>query len=147
MTGFNHGLNGALIALVVKQPALAIPLSFASHYATDAVPHFSFASDELLGRKFNRFIKADFTFSIFLMVVLGALFPAHAFLIWACMIAAAIPDIVWWFYRKSAKSWPEGLGKFSSYHSRLNGKVHVSHFYFDTVWFVLVFGLILLVGG
>jgi hypothetical protein len=40
MTGFNHGMAGAVIALTVKQPVLAVPLAFLSHFATDMIPHF-----------------------------------------------------------------------------------------------------------
>ena len=103
MTGFNHGLTGAVIALTVKQPALALPLAFISHFATDALPHWDYGTgrkDGKIGsRKFHILLFTDFGLSILLMVVLALLFPAHKWLIWGCMILAASPDLAWFYYR------------------------------------------------
>jgi hypothetical protein len=99
MTGFNHGMTGAVLALTIKQPALAIPLSFISHFTQDAIPHFGLPDDQLFKRKFNIILISDFVFSIFLMVVLALMFPSQKWLIWACMIAAAGPDLMWAYYR------------------------------------------------
>jgi hypothetical protein len=143
MTGFNHGMTGAVIALSVKQPALAIPLSFASHYATDFVPHFGFKLKDVLGRKFNLFTIADFVFSLGLMAGLGLMFPEQRTLIWACMIAAAIPDIVWWFYRSSVRNWPKGLDRFTAWH--FNSNHHVHHFYYDAAWFAAMWAIVLII--
>lgn len=41
MTATNHALTGAVIALVLKKPELAIPLAFASHFVLDAIPHYN----------------------------------------------------------------------------------------------------------
>ncbi len=105
MTGTNHGLTGAVIALIVKEPLLAVPLSFASHFVCDAIPHFGVIDhpggpdDELFGRKFNIILVTDFLVAVSLMVVIGMLFPAQRWLIWWCMVAAAIPDSVSAYYR------------------------------------------------
>ena len=40
MIATNHALTGAAIAVVIKQPILAIPLAFVSHFICDAIPHF-----------------------------------------------------------------------------------------------------------
>lgn len=141
MTGFNHGLTGAVIALTVKQPALAIPLSFASHFAADFVPHFGFRLKDVLGRKFIIFHIGDFLLSILVMAVLALMFPSQKLLIWACMIAAASPDLVWWYYRKSVKDWPKGMDRFTAWCFRHNR--HVSHLYYDAAWFGLMWAIIL----
>lgn len=137
-------MTGAVFALTLKQPALAIPLSFLSHYATDAIPHFGFRIENVLGRKFNIFHTADFVFSLFLMAVLGAMFPSHALLIWACMITAAIPDLAWWFNRKTVKTWPKGLDRFTQAHWNISKHVY-SHFYFDSAWFLIMWTIILII--
>lgn len=41
MTATNHALTGAVIALAIKRPELAIPLAFLSHFALDAIPHYN----------------------------------------------------------------------------------------------------------
>ncbi|MDB5160911.1 MAG: hypothetical protein JWO96_291 [Candidatus Saccharibacteria bacterium] len=102
MTGLNHGLTGAAIALTVKNPVLAVPLSFASHYIQDAVPHFDYFAgkhDEyVLHRRFNVVLAIDAILSLTLMIVLAYLFPSQKWIIWGCMAAAASPDIVWAYY-------------------------------------------------
>jgi hypothetical protein len=69
MTGFNHGMTGAAIALAVKQPALAVPLAFLSHFVTDMIPHFGLNEQELFSKRFNLILFADFIFAISLMAV------------------------------------------------------------------------------
>ena len=106
MTGFNHGMTGAVIALTVKNPAVAVPLSFASHYLQDLIPHWNYGvsreaakKDNFFTTRFNLSLLADFCLSVTLMIVLALLFPAHKWLIWVCMVVAASPDLVWAYYR------------------------------------------------
>jgi len=99
MTGTNHGMTGAVIALLVREPLIAVPLSFISHLVCDAIPHFGFPpTEKVLGKKFNRLLAIDFVVAILLMIVIGALYPSARLRIWACMAAAASPDIVWAYY-------------------------------------------------
>lgn len=95
-------MTGAVLALVIKNPAIAVPLSFISHFAQDLVPHFDFfagpKNEHLFKRKFNVSLTTDFLLSISLMVTLAILFPAHKWLIWACMVAAACPDLAQAYY-------------------------------------------------
>ena len=106
MIGLNHGTTGAVLALTIKNPAVAIPLSFISHYLQDFIPHWNYGVSREADKKgtffttkFNLSLLADFLMSLILMVVLAWLFPAHKWLIWACMVAAASPDLVWAYYR------------------------------------------------
>lgn len=143
MTGFNHGMTGAVIALAVKQPILALPISLASHYITDMIPHFGFKQHIVLGKKFNIFHSVDFVLSVVFMIVLGMMFPSSRLLIWACMVAAAIPDILWWFHRRTVKDWPAGLDRFSAWHYKINDKSHQQHLYYDLVWLGAAWAIVL----
>lgn len=102
MTGFNHGITGAVIALTVKQPLIAVPLSFVSHFFQDMLPHhdyFAGPQDErLFSHKFKVMLAVDFLSSILLMFVLALLFPAHKWLIWSCMVMAACSDLAQSYY-------------------------------------------------
>jgi hypothetical protein len=40
MTATGHALIGTVIAAKFGNPALAIPIAFASHFAADALPHW-----------------------------------------------------------------------------------------------------------
>jgi hypothetical protein len=77
------------------------------------------------------------------MIVLAFLFPERKFLIWACMVAAAIPDIVWWFYRKTVKEWPGGLDRFTTLHFKINDLSHTGHAYYDILWFLVAWIVII----
>lgn len=144
MTGFNHGMTGAVIALSVKRPELALPLSFISHYAADLIPHYGFVQKDVLDKKFNRFLLADFLIALASMAIVAVLFPHKLLLVWSCMIIAALPDIVWWFYRKTVKSWPRGLDKFSAWHFKINNDfAHVSHLNYDAAWFGLMWAIVI----
>lgn len=99
-------MTGAIIALTVKNPLVAVPLSFASHYLQDLIPHWNYGvsreaakKDNFFTTRFNLSLLADFCLSITLMIVLAFLFPAHKWLIWSCMVVAASPDLVWAYYR------------------------------------------------
>ncbi len=99
-------MTGAVIALSIKNPAIAVPLSFISHYFQDVIPHWNYGVSRqtndkgaFFTKKFNLSLLGDFCLSLILMIVLAFLFPTQKWLIWACMIAAASPDLVWAYYR------------------------------------------------
>jgi hypothetical protein len=146
MTGFNHGMTGAVIALTVKQPALAVPLAFLSHFATDMIPHFGLDEKQLFKRRFNVILVADFLFAISLMVILAVLFPEHIWLIWACMIAAASPDLMWAYHRlyiEHHKKRPKKLGRIASFHSKIQWSQTIPGFLIEAIWFVLMGTIVL----
>jgi hypothetical protein len=125
MTGFNHGMTGAVLALVIKQPALAVPLAFLSHFVTDMIPHFGLGRENILNRKFTIILVADFIFSIFLMVVLAVLFPAHH------------------LYRVKIKHRKLKLGKIALFHSKIQWSQTLPGIAMEACWFILM-GLIIL---
>jgi hypothetical protein len=43
MTATNHAITGAIIAVVIDKPVIALPLALLSHFAQDALPHFGYA--------------------------------------------------------------------------------------------------------
>jgi hypothetical protein len=146
MTGFNHGITGAVIALTIKQPALALPLAFLSHFATDMIPHFGLGKESILNRKFNVVLMADFIFSVSLMAVLAILFPSHIWLIWACMIAAASPDLMWAYhhlYRVKIKKSKLKLGRIAKLHSQIQWSQTLAGIGVEAAWFLLM-GFIIL---
>ena len=146
MTGFNHGVTGAVIALSVKHPALAVPLAFLSHFACDLIPHFAFPKKDHFTRKFNIVIASDFLFAVLLMVILAVLFPAHKWLIWACMVAAASPDLMWAYHRlyvEHLKKRPAKLGLVGRFHSKIQWSQTLTGALGEGVWFLIMGAIIL----
>lgn len=46
MTATNHAITGAIIAMAIDKPAIALPLAFLSHFAQDTIPHFGYPGRE-----------------------------------------------------------------------------------------------------
>jgi hypothetical protein len=99
MTGLNHTLAGAAIALILPPP-LALPLAFLSHFVLDMVPHF--------GRhpKFVKFsphlkalIIADGAVSVGTMSLIILLSPDKWLSIGLCCFLAVLPDLLWIFQK------------------------------------------------
>ncbi len=134
-------MTGAVIALLVREPLLAVPLSLASHFFCDAIPHFGIKDDELFGRKFNIILVTDFIVAISLMIVLGFMFPAQKWLIWSCMIAAASPDLMWAYYylylQKLKKRKPR-LGLIAKFHSVIQWSQTAPGAALEAGWFVIM---------
>ncbi|MCB9822041.1 hypothetical protein H6801_01585 [Candidatus Nomurabacteria bacterium] len=109
MIATNHALTGAVIAVVIKQPVLAIPLAFTSHFICDAIPHFG------VDLKFN-------SRAMYVWLILDGLFALSAagFLLWygvespvllaMCGFVAMSPDFGWLYYGLNNK-----LGKVVEY--------------------------------
>ena len=75
----NHMVTGAVIALVVKQPALALPLAFLSHFVLDALPHYGERGEEQM---FSRLTRA---------VIVTDLVVAGSFWLWLLVSGQYLP--------------------------------------------------------
>ena len=146
-------MTGAVLALTVKNPYVAVPLSFVSHYLQDLIPHWDYGVSRqaakkatFFTRKFNLTLLADFCLSLTLMVVLALLFPTHKWLIWACMIAAASPDLVWAYYRlyrEHIKKQKPKYDPLSGLHRKMQRSQTTLGGLVEIAWF-LVMGVIIL---
>ncbi len=145
-------MTGAVIALVVKEPTLAIPLSFVSHFVCDAIPHFGVKDDpangdsEVFSKKFNIILITDFLLAVSIMALLGFyLFPEHKWVIWFSMIAAAIPDITNVYHRiylERYKNVPYEPDK--HFTSRIQWSSTYKGAYVEAAWFALMAYIIFL---
>jgi len=105
MTTSNHLFTGALIALTVRQPTLAVPLAFLSHFVLDALPHYGYD-----GEGYGYAFKHKLTYAMEAVNLIGV--PLLLYLIWGqpvwvwlAAVAALSPDFMWvyryfWFERK-----------------------------------------------
>jgi len=100
MTATNHALTGAVVASIIKQPVLAIPLAFVSHFVCDSIPHFDSEKDKKLAKWA---IPLDLSIAFVLVLYLTFLVDIGipGWLVFLSMAAATSPDIVWgWRYFK-----------------------------------------------
>lgn len=96
MTASNHVLAGALIALVIKEPAIALPAALTSHFLLDAMPHFGFKNWQERS-KYKKLMKTILFIDAFLLVVAIIMllkFSAN-WLVFACAFLALSPDLMW----------------------------------------------------
>lgn len=147
MTGTNHGITGAVVALYVKEPLVAVPLAYLSHFACDAIPHFGVKDNpgqpdnELFGKKFNIILLTDFLVAVSLMALFGNWFPEQKWVIWGCMVAAASPDLAWAYYHlyvEHVKRRKPKLDPVSKFHAWIQWSSSYPGAYVEAVWFVLM---------
>lgn len=110
MIALNHTLTGTAIAIAVKQPLLAAPLAFISHFVLDAIPHFGDMPFYSYGHPlFPYAMAADGVLSIASVGTIMALHPDLALVIGFGAFFAILPDVFWlghyalkwkhWFFR------------------------------------------------
>ena len=95
MTISNHMLAGTLIAVVIKQPLLALPLAFASHFVLDSLPHFGYEQ-----RGFGELFRHKITYVVQALSIVGlVLLAATGVYGWNLALLAGIiavsPDLEW----------------------------------------------------
>lgn len=96
MTGSNHVVTGALIAVAIPQAAVAVPLALASHFVLDALPHYGDNNrHSWLNRHFHYVLLADAVIGVSIIAALLVLQPLHWPLIVLCGLIAVAPDVIW----------------------------------------------------
>jgi len=142
MTSTNHVTTGAVIALAVKQPQLAIPLAFASHFVMDAIPHFGIYEDDVLRRNksrvFRTAVSIDVPVAIGLVFLLPHLAASHVawWIVFTSMVAAVAPDFQWIhrFIREvRTKQWSPG-GRFTQFHQGIQWFEHPVGIIPELIW-------------
>lgn len=109
MTELPHTVVGAAIAVKVGNPALAIPLAFASHFALEFVPHWNphlYTETKKYGKVTKRstyFVAADVALSLAAgFFIASTVLPdaAHFWTVIFAAFAAVLPDVIEgpWFF-------------------------------------------------
>ena len=95
-----HVVVGAAIAVKVGNPALAIPLAFASHFVLDKIPHWNphlfTETQKLVGLALiiGLWVTAKFSGD-----------PLRMLTVLACCLASVLPDLVKWPYYYLKNRW------------------------------------------
>lgn len=146
MTSSNHVMTGAVIALVIKQPVLAIPLAFASHFLLDMVPHFGIYEDDVIRRNKHWLFRTVLSIDIPLMIALFIVVPHLAaavlapWIVFASMTAAILPDSVWvyrFIQEVKTKTW-KPAGWYSHFHQAIQWYEHPPGLVVELVWFCVM---------
>ncbi len=139
MTATNHALTGAAIALAVKQPALAIPLAFISHFALDAIPHFGVPPGQFVFKKYFKIVAIDLSIAAILALTLLIISKNHFWLVLSCIAVSAGPDGVWWFYRKKLEdNDKQGIDPLNRFHWWIQWMERPWGIWVEIAWFLLI---------
>lgn len=151
MTATNHAATGALIAMVVKQPWLAVPLACLSHFVLDAIPHFGIHEDDVVRRNghwlFRTVVIADIILAVSLFIAMpiaGSHIVPWGW-IFAAMTAAFLPDMVW-IYRyfgeiRTKLARPHGW--YAWFHQKIQWSEKPWGLIVEIVWFGVIFSSIM----
>jgi len=150
MTGLNHAATGVLVAVIVKQPALALPLAFLSHFAVDAVPHFDHKDLLLRPRLFRTVVGLDAVLTVLLLVILAGILNIPSWLVIASGLLATLPDLMWLSAILRGKiDNPAGenlLAKINGFHKNIQSWEGSRGAYVEIVWFSVILAFILKIG-
>ncbi len=97
MTATNHALTGAAVAVIIRQPLLALPLAFLSHFACDALPHFGFKM-KFGSRRMYLYLMVEAVVLLVVAITLVLSGVPNLLLLGACAVVAMSPDVAWFFY-------------------------------------------------
>lgn len=122
MTATSHAAAGATIALIVKEPLIALPLALISHFVMDALPHFGYPGHGGFGEALKHrltyiFISIDIVAFIFFVTLITEL----PWVVIFAALVAIVPDIIWatyYFGYERRGLTPPGKN-FLNFHSRL----------------------------
>lgn len=120
MIAANHYLVGVASAAAFKNPLLALPIAFMSHFALDALPHFGVKFSEKRG-------KILMSASIFdvAIIIIAVLLTLHNYPAWYVLsgFVAVSPDFAWIyrfvFKEKFGKLPHPPKNKFNDWHARI----------------------------
>lgn len=140
MTISNHFATGALIAFAIKQPYLALPLAFLSHFALDVLPHHGVPHVNSLTKLLRKpsFIATE-TLDLIGIVLLIVLLRDQPYLLLGGL-AAASPDAVW-FYRlfRHRGNTEAGMNRLTHFHNRIQWGEREWGIVIEIVFFIAIF--------
>lgn len=146
MTATNHVLTGAVIALSVQNPVMALPLAIMSHFALDGLPHFDLKINDHRAGRFQMLLYSDMFIASVVLLSIAATRPAVWPLMIICGVLAASPDLMWFpNYSRGLKGQkPKDHGWAARFHSKVQWLTGPFGAVIELLWFLLALGLITL---
>jgi hypothetical protein len=143
MTGLNHAVTGALVAAAIKEPAIALPAAFLSHFAADAIPHWNYRLKE--GYRQLAMIM-DLTLLLSVLLILSVTVDASPKLIIAGGFLGALPDAMWLPYIMAGKKAPNDKKNLIHIMRKFHGFIQWSEtskgIYIEAAWLIITLFLI-----
>jgi hypothetical protein len=146
MTGLNHAVTGALVAVAIDKPILALPAAFLSHFAADFILHWDYKLKPVYR---ELVIIMDLTLSLSLLLVLSIIFDDSKRLIIAGGLLGILPDAMWLPHiirgEQSPMNGKSILHKVRLFHHKIQHELAIGAVV-EAVWFIAAVVLIFQVG-
>lgn len=122
MRAVSHTVTGAVIAVALPSPWLALPLAAVSHFILDAMPHYGSDKITTESRAFTYILAADTAMAAAFLLFLAVLQPSNWMLAAICGVIAASPDLMWlpkYISALRGREAPKEVNALESFHSRI----------------------------
>lgn len=144
MTATNHAATGGLIAVLVANPVLAMPLAFMSHFLLDALPHFgNHPKADINSRAFKIILISDIALMLIGVTVMTFLF-SHIW--WLVALAAGLaisPDLMWFpYFLAVQRGEKRNTGVIARFHKKIQWAEIPSGWFIEVIYFVAISGFL-----
>lgn len=146
MTATNHTVSGMLIGALLPLP-LAIPLALASHFALDALPHYSDQKVNSDPKKFLNYLLIDTSLAASLLFSTIILMPGSWFILVACGILAASPDLMWlphWLKTQQPNQ-TEYKSAIERFHHKIQWSETKKGLVIEAIWFAAIISILAMI--
>lgn len=150
MTGLNHALTGAVVAIAINRPLLSLPAAFASHFITDALPHWDY---KIRGHHRLRqvIIGLDMGMSLVLLGLLSYVLELDPRLLFLGGLLAILPDMMWFpyilFSRPSPVDRQNLLHRLRRFHFKIQWSESAPGLILEVAWFMTFLFIIVYLGN
>jgi len=122
-----HLLVGAAIAKSIPNPAISIPVAFASHFVLDSVPHWDGSPKAPFGKTFYLLVALDYLLGISLVWWFSRDNPNQAVLLLGAFAATA-PDFLLGSYKNFKLPWNkwDWYVRFNEFHRSIQNNLKVA---------------------
>lgn len=141
MTITNHVVTGVLVATIVDNPLIGIPMAFLSHFVVDVLPHFGYKQSG-----FGNYFQHKLSY----LVIIVDLFATLALLVftwpqpwWVYVagFAGVAPDLAWpyryWFFERTGKAKPGEGNIINRFHNNIQWCERPWGIFFELFWLLL----------
>ena len=145
MTGLNHALTGATVAVLINRPEIALPAALVSHFLVDMIPHWNYRIPGNLKKKYIA-MGLDLAMSVAMLVALVIFLKGSILLIIGGGLLGIAPDLMWLPYFITGK--PSKMHKKTPLHLMRRFHLHIQWsetdrgLYLELVWFIIVAALL-----
>ena len=150
MTGLSHAVTGVFLVVAIKEPAVALPAAFLSHFVIDALPHYDHKDLMPKPGLYKTVLISDAVLSIGVLMFFVLTLNEPAWLIFAGGLLGIAPDLMWFPAVVEGKVAPKNknniLHLIRRFHAWIQWYEGPKGLYVEAVWIILMVAAIWSIG-